>query len=50
MRNKVELIEFLRGLEYVSGSEIKDFLAGHTSLEVLLTPEDLEKAETILGK
>lgn len=38
-----EEISFLKSLSYLDSHEIKDLLAGHTDLEVLLDPEDLEK-------
>ena len=44
--SKKELI-FLKSLEYLSGYELKDLLAGFTELDVLLEPEDLEKFEKL---
>ena len=36
-------VDFLKTLDYLSGYEIKDLLAGFTELVVLLDPTDLEK-------
>lgn len=45
-----EIIKYLKSLEYLSGYELKDLYAGFTSLDVLLTPEDLETFINLFGR
>ena len=36
-------LDFLNNLDYLSRAEIRDLLNGHTSLQVLLDADDLER-------